>query len=44
MYSKQMKDNKTRIRLERQECPDISLADAIDEKLYRNSSQAADGR
>ena len=37
-YSKQMKDHKTRIRLERQECPNAPLADLIDEKLYQNST------
>lgn len=36
-YSKQMKDHKTRIRLERQEYPNVPLADAIEEKLYHNS-------
>lgn len=36
-YSKQMKDRKTRIRLERQEYPNVPLADAIEEKLYHNS-------
>ena len=37
-YSKQMKDHKTRIRLERQEYPNAPLADLIDEKLYQNST------
>jgi hypothetical protein len=37
-YSKQMKDRKTRIRLERQEYPNVPLADAIEEKLYHNSA------
>lgn len=36
-YSKQKKDHKTRIRLERQEYPNVPLADAIEEKLYHNS-------
>jgi hypothetical protein len=37
-YSKQMKDRKTRIRLEKQEYPNVPLADAIEEKLYNNSA------
>ena len=37
-YSKQMKDHKVRIRLERQEYPYVPLADAIEEKLYSNSA------
>jgi hypothetical protein len=36
-YSKVMKDRKTRIRLERQEYPRKTLADAIEEKLYFNN-------
>jgi hypothetical protein len=35
-YSKDMKDGKTRIRLERQEYPRKIFADAIEEKLYLN--------
>jgi hypothetical protein len=35
-YSKVMTDNKTRIRLERQEYPDVSIADVIEEKLAYN--------
>jgi hypothetical protein len=35
-YSKKMKNDKTRIRLERQEYPRKTLADAIEEKLYSN--------
>ena len=37
-YSKQLKDHKTRIRLEIQEYPNAPLADVIDEKLYQNSA------
>jgi hypothetical protein len=37
-YSKVMKDGKARIRLERQEYPGKSLADAIEEKLYSNDA------
>jgi hypothetical protein len=33
VYSKQWKDGKRRIRKERQECPNKSLAEAFDEKL-----------
>jgi hypothetical protein len=36
-YSKVMNDNKTRIRLERQEYPRISLVDAIERRLHSNS-------
>jgi hypothetical protein len=32
-YSKEMKDGKTRIRLERQECPKKSVAEVVEEKL-----------
>jgi hypothetical protein len=39
IYSKQMKDNKIRIRLERQEYPNKDLAGAIEEKLYLNSNR-----
>jgi hypothetical protein len=35
-YSKVMSDNKTRIRLERQEYPNASIADVIEEKLAYN--------
>jgi hypothetical protein len=35
VYSKEMKANKTRIRLERQECPNKTLAEAIEEKLNK---------
>ena len=35
-YSKVMGDNKTRIRLERQEYPRITLADAIEQKISSN--------
>ena len=38
-YSKDMKDGKTRIRLECQEYPNRSLADAIEEKLYFNDAK-----
>jgi hypothetical protein len=31
-------DHKTRIRLERQEYPNATLADAIEENLYHNST------
>lgn len=37
IYAKQMKDGKKRIRLERQEYPNKSLADAIEEKLNSNN-------
>jgi hypothetical protein len=36
-YSKVMEDGKTRIRLERQEYPRKTFADAIEEKLYLNT-------
>jgi hypothetical protein len=36
-YSKVMRDGKTRIRLERQEYPRKTFADAIEEKLYLNT-------
>ena len=36
-YSKQMKDHKTRIRFERQEYPNKTFAEAIEEKLYHYS-------
>ena len=36
VYSKVMTDNKTRIRLERQEYPNASIADVIEEKLAYN--------
>jgi hypothetical protein len=35
-YSKVMTDNKTRIRLERQEYPNASIADVIEDKLAYN--------
>jgi hypothetical protein len=35
-YSKQMKDHKTRIRLERQEYPNKTFAEAIEHKLNNN--------
>jgi hypothetical protein len=35
-YSKQMADNRTRIRLERQEYPRITLADVIEQKINSN--------
>jgi hypothetical protein len=39
VYSKEMeKDNKIRLRLERQEYPKQSYADAIEEKLEQRSS------
>ena len=36
-YSKVMGDNKTRIRLERQEYPRTTLADAIEQKIKQQS-------
>ena len=41
-YSKVMGDNKTRIRLERQEYPRTTLADAIEQKI--NSNQRSGGQ
>jgi hypothetical protein len=37
-YSKHLKDGKTRIRLEHQEYPNKSLADAVMDKLSSSSS------
>jgi hypothetical protein len=38
VYTKEMRDRKTRIRLERQEYPDKTFADAIEEKLQFNGA------
>jgi hypothetical protein len=38
-----MKDGKTRIRLERQEYPRKTFADAIEEKLYSNDAREGGG-
>jgi DNA-binding transcriptional ArsR family regulator len=36
-YSKVMNDNKIRIRLERQECPKVTIANVIEQELSRDS-------
>jgi hypothetical protein len=38
-YSKVMKDNRMRIRLERQEYPKVTLADIIEQKLSGGDQQ-----
>jgi hypothetical protein len=43
VYSKTMKDHKTRIRLERQEYPRTTLALAVEQKLNHNHSQWSGG-
>jgi hypothetical protein len=43
VYSKTMKDHKTRIRLERQEYPKTSLAFALEKKLNHNNDRWSGG-
>jgi hypothetical protein len=43
VYSKTLKDHRTRIRLERQEYPRITLALALDQKINRNHNQWSGG-
>ena len=42
-YSKLMADNRTRIRLERQEYPSTTLADAIEQKINGNYRSGGGG-
>lgn len=42
VYTKRFKDNKTRIRLERQEYPRATLADAIEQKINHNQWSGGD--
>ena len=43
VYSKSMKDHKTRIRLERQEYPRTNLALALEQKINHNHNQWSGG-
>lgn len=43
VYSKTMKDHRTRIRLERQEYPRTTLALALEQKINRNNDRRAGG-